>query len=88
MSNFIVQDGYYRGFVIGLMKLVAVHSYAVTRAYRLELFHLEENRILRTTIFENSLLFKRVPNFKVGKRYVVVGWITSNNHIIEVIDMS
>ena len=88
MSNVLVRDGYYRGFVIGLMKLLAVHSYSVTRAYRLELFCLEENRTLRARIFENTPVFNRVSNLKVGKNYVVVGWLTASNHIIEVIDVS
>lgn len=88
MSNVLVRDGYYRGFVIGLMKLLAVHSYSVTRAYRLELFCLEENRTLRARIFENTLVFNRVSNFKVGKNYVVVGWLTPTNNIIEVVDMN
>ena len=88
MSDILIQDVYHRGFVIGLMRLLAVHSYSVTRAFRLELLYLKENRILRARIFENTLVFNRVPDLKVGKNYVVVGWLTTNNHIIEVIDMS
>ena len=88
MSDILIQDVYHRSFVIGLMRLLAVHSYSVTRAFRLELFYLQENRILRARIFENTLVFNGVPDLKVGKNYVVVGWLTTNNHIIEVIDMS
>ena len=88
MSDFLVRDEFHRGLVIGLMKLLAVHSYSATRAYRLELLYLQENRVLRTRIFENHIVFNRVSNFKVGRNYVIVGWLTSNNHIIEVSDMS
>jgi hypothetical protein len=88
MSDIVTQDKYHRSFVIGIMKLLTVTSYSTTRAYRLELFYLKENRILRARIFENSLVFEQVSNFKVGKTYVVVGWLIERNHLIEVIDMS
>ena len=87
MSDIPARDGHQRSLVIGLMKLIAVHSYSVTIAFRVEFLHLKENRILRARIFEKSPIFSRVPNLKVDKDYVVVGWLTENNHIIEVIDV-
>jgi hypothetical protein len=88
MLDILARDEYHRGLVIGLMKLLAVHSYSVTRAFRLEFLYLKENIILRARIFENTPVFNRVSNLKVGKNYVVVGWLTASNHIIEVIDVS
>ena len=88
MSDTFARDGHQRSLVIGIMKLLAVHSYSVNRAFRVEFLHLKENRILRARIFETSSVFSRVPNLKVDKNYVVVGWLTASNHIIEVIDVS
>ena len=88
MSDLLVRDGYYRGFVIGLMKLLSIHSFSATRAYRLELFYLEEDRTLSARIFESVPVFNRVSNLKVGKNYVVVGWLTPTNNIIEVVDIN
>ena len=88
MSDTFARDGHQRSLVIGVMKLLAVHSYSVTKAFRVEFLYLKENRILRARIFENTPVFNRVPNLKVDKNYVVVGWLTASNHIIEVIDVS
>ena len=49
---------------------------------------LRSGLFLRARIFKCSNIFDRVPNLRINKSYVVVGRVTPNNYIIEVINMS
>ena len=86
MCSVIVSEWKCRRFVIGIMKLISVHTYCTTRAYKLNFFFFKEDRYLSARIFENSAVFEYVARITKGRNYAVVGWL--NNKIIEVIDIN
>jgi hypothetical protein len=61
-------------------------QYMYSLGFRLQLVpEGEEGKTYTAVIFENNLLFPKVPMFKTGENYFVVGWISNN--LLDIIDI-
>ena len=76
-----------RRLIIGIMKVISIHSFRATNGYKLELHYPEEDLYFSARIFSNTDAFKSVSRVKKGEKYVVVGRLSPGNCILEVLDI-
>jgi hypothetical protein len=72
------------------MKLISMESkqYLYSTGLRVEFLFESENKRFTFVIFENSILYKEVQNLKLGNRYFVVGWkSTQPGNYLDIVDI-
>lgn len=77
-----------RELVIGIMKLISIHTFSSTPGFRLEFYYPERDVFFVTKVFEGSHLFERMRLMKRDRRYVVVALNIKHSKVLEMLDIN
>jgi hypothetical protein len=62
-------------------------QYMYSTGQRLDLFDEDQRKSYIAVVFENNFVYKSIKDMKAGHNYYIVGWVSRNGNLIDIVDI-